>query len=412
MELQSRSILDDLLSPEAITDPHAYFGQLRQDDPVHWNASLRAWVLTSYEDVVSVCRRPGQFSSDKLGFNVSQLPEGDREEYRGRYPAIFAAYPHVLSAVDNPVHEQFRSIVNQVWTPLLIEKRRSRIRSFVHELLDRWQDKDEIDFIRDFSLELPLKVILDFLGLPDDDWREVKACSDQWRTFHFGSGADPARWRSGVEGITGLIGFVSPRIRELKAKPADDYISSLLQAEWKGHRLSDDQVSVHCATMIFAGHETTTNLLANGLHLLLSHRDQWDRIHEDPALLRSAVEEVIRLEGSIKCMVRYALEDAQIRDKKIRKGDLVLLVNTAANSDPAKFTDPGSVDVSRRPNAHLGFGHGIHICLGAPLARIEAHETYLALNQRFPSMRIATESVDYHPILRARALKALPIVLR
>ena len=412
MELHARSIDDDLLSSAAIRDPNAYFGQLRQEDPVHWNASQKAWILTSYDDVVSVCRRPDLFSSDKLGFNVSQLSESDREEYRDRYPAIFAAYPHVLSAVDNPVHEHFRSIVNQVWTPLHIEKRRARIRSFVHELLDQWQEKDKVDFIKDFSLELPLKVILDFLGLPDGDWREVKAYSDQWRTFHFGSGADPARWQSGVEGITGLVGFVAPRIRERKEKPANDYISSLLQAEWKGHRLSDDQVSVHCATMIFAGHETTTNLLANGLHLLLSNRDQWDRIHEDPALLRSAVEEIIRLEGSIKCMIRYAIEDTHIGDKKIRKGDLVLLVNTAANSDPAKFVNPRSVDVGRRPNAHVGFGQGIHICLGAPLARIEAHETYLALNQRFPSMRLATEAVEYHPILRARALKDLPILLR
>ena len=128
--------------------------------------------------------------------------------------------------------------------------------------------------------------------------------------------------------------------------------------------------------------------------------------------MRSAVEEVIRMEGSIKCMARYALDDTMIRDKNIRKGDLVLLVNTAANSDPAKFANPHSVDVSRRPNAHVSFGHGIHICLGAPLARIEAHETYLALSQRYPSIRLATEAVEYHPILRARALKELPVFLR
>jgi cytochrome P450 len=282
----------------------------------------------------------------------------------------------------------------------------------VHELLDELQTKDRIDFIKDFSVQLPLKVILDFLGIEDCDWREVKARSDQWAAFHFGSGADPARWQTGVEGISGLIGFVAPRIQALRKNPGDDYISWLLQAEWKGHRLTDDQVNVHCATMIFAGHETTTNLLANGLHLLLSNREQWDRLRADPSLVRSAVEEVTRLEGSIKCMARYAIEDTEIKGRKIRSGELVLLINTAANSDPAKFANPHAVDVSRRPNAHVSFGQGIHICLGAPLARIEAHETYLALIQRFPSMRLATDQVEYLPILRARALKELPVFLR
>lgn len=403
---------DDLLSPEAIKNPRAYFERLRQEAPVHWNARQGAWVLTSYEDVVSVCRRPDLFSSDKLGFNVKQLPEGEGEKYSEHYPEIFSSYPSVLSAIDNPFHEQFRSIVSQVWTPARVEQRRAGIRAAVHELLDELEGNEKIDFMREFSVRLPLKVILDFLGIHGTDWREVKAYVDQWAAFHFGSGAAPTRWQTGVDGIKGLIGIVAPRVAELMKSPEDDYISWLLQAEWKGHRLTDEQVNVHCATMIFAGHETTTNLLANGLHLLLSNRGEWDRICSDPSLMRSAVEEVIRMEGSIKCMARYALDDTMIRDKNIRKGDLVLLVNTAANSDPAKFANPHSVDVSRRPNAHVSFGHGIHICLGAPLARIEAHETYLALSQRYPSIRLATEAVEYHPILRARALKELPVFLR
>ena len=168
---------------------------------------------------------------------------------------------------------------------------------------------------------------------------------------------------------------------------------------------------MHCANLLFAGHETTTNLLANGLHLLLSHRDQWERLCNDQKLIPSAVEEIVRLEGAIKSMLRYALEDVEIKGKTIRKGDLVLLVNVAANRDAGKFTDPHKVDVGRRPNAHLGFGQGIHICLGAPLARVEAHETYLALTQRFPSMRLATSKVEYHAIVRGRALKALPVSL-
>src|SRR5262249_16961166 len=151
---------------------------------------------------------------------------------------------------------------------------------------------------------------------------------------------------------------------------------------------------------------------ANGLHLFLSNRDQWDRLCKDPSLILTAVEEVVRLEGAIKSMLRYALQDVEIKGKMIRKGDLVLLVAAAPNPDSAKFSEPNRTDVGRRPNPHLGFGQGIHICLGAPLARLEAHETYLALSQRFPSMRLGTDKFEYHPILRGRALKALPIILQ
>lgn len=406
-----QDISDDMLSPEAIKDPESFFGRLREEDPVHWNEKLKAWIITKYEDVVSICRQPNLFSSDKLGFNVSQIPEENRARYREQFPAIFSAYPHVLSAADNPVHDHIRLVVNQVWTPLQVEKRRIRIRGFVHELLDKLEKKQNFDFLEDFALQLPLWVILDFLGLPREDWRIVKKYSDYWLAFQFGSGADPARWQTGEEGITGLINCVEPHIKKLKNSPGEDYISTLLKTEWKGDRLTDDEIVVHCATMLFAGTETTTNLLANGLHLLLFNRDQWDRICRDSSLLPSTVEEIVRLEGSVKSMMRIALEDVEIRGKQIRKGDLVLLQNVAANSDPAKFKDPRCVDVGRRPNPHLGFGQGIHICLGAALARVEAQEAYSALSQRFPSMHLATKSVEYHSILRARALRALPVAL-
>jgi cytochrome P450 len=402
---------NDFMSPEAVADPEAYFGRLREEDPIHWNEQRKMWILTRYDDVVWACRQPQLFSSDKLGFNVKELPEQDRAAYEQRYTAIYQTYPNWLSATDNPLHDHLRLIVNQVWTPSQVEKRRLRIRGFISELLDKAEQKGQIEFIQDFTLPLPIKVILDFLDLPHEDWLKIKEYSDRWLTYHFGGGTDPERWQSGVEGIEGLIGYVEPHVMQRKANPQNDYISALLQAEWKGDRLTDKEVIVHCANLLFAGHETTTNLLANGLQLLLSNRDQWDRLCKDATLIPSAVEEIVRLEGAIKSMLRYALEDVELKGKSIRKGELVLLVNVAANRDSAKFTDPHKVDVGRRPNAHLGFGQGIHICLGAPLARVEAHETYLALSKRFPNMRLVTDSVEYHPIVRGRALKALPVSL-
>lgn len=401
----------DLLAPEALVEPELCFGPLRENDPIHWDEQRKMWLLTRYEDIVWVARQPQLFSSDKLGFNVKELQEQDREKYRERFSTIYSTYPVWLSATDNPLHDHLRLIVNQVWTPSQVEKRRQRIRRFVHELLDDAEKKQQIDFIKDFTLPLPIKVILDFLDFPHQDWEEIKEYSDRWLTYHFGGGTDPSRWQSGVDGINGLTRYVEPRVRARRAQPQDDYISALIKAEWKGDRLTDEEIIVHCANLLFAGHETTTNLLANGLHLLLTHRDQWDRLCQNASLIPSAVEEIVRLEGSIKSMMRYALEDVEIKGKTIRKGDLVLLVIAAANRDDAKFAEPARTDVGRRPNSHLGFGQGIHICLGAPLARVEAHETYLALTQRFPGTRLMTDKFEYHAILRGRALKALPIAL-
>lgn len=403
---------DDFMTPKAIADPESYFGRLREEDPIHWNATKKMWILTRYDDIVWACRQPHLFSSDKLGFNVKELPEKDRERYKERYSAIYKTYPVWLSATDNPLHDHLRLVVNQVWTPSQVEKRRGSIRQFINDLLDGMEKKDRIDFIEDFTLPLPIKVILDFLNLPHEDWQEIKKYSDLWLHYHFGGGTDESRWQAGVDGIEGLINYVEPRVKEKRACPQNDYISALLQAEWKGDRLTEEEVIVHCANLLFAGHETTTNLLANGLYLLLSNRDQWDRLCKDPSLVPTAVEEIIRMEGAIKSMLRYALEDVEIKGKKIKKGELVLLVNSAANRDSTKFANAQKVDVGRRPNAHLGFGQGIHICLGAPLARVEAHETYLAIAKRFPSVHLTTEDVEYHASLRGRALKFLPIALQ
>ena len=408
----STTMHDDLLAPEVLADPESYFGRLREEDPVHWNEQRKMWIVTRYDDVLWVCRHPELFSSDKLAFNVKELPEAERERYRERYSLIFSTYPRWLSATDNPIHDHIRLIVNKVWTPTQSEKRRARIRTFVHELLDRAREKGRIDFIEDFAMPLPIMVILDFLGFPHEDWQQIKRWSDRWLAFHFTGGPDPQRWDAGLEGIKGLIGYAEPRVKERKALPRDDYVSALLQAEWKGDRLSEEEVTIHCANLLFSGHETTTNLLANGLYLLLRHRDQWDRLCKDPSLIPSAIEEGVRFEGTIKSTLRHASEDVEMRGKAIRKGDLVLLVNIAANRDPTKFPDPDRLDVARRPNPHIGFGQGIHVCLGAPLVRIEAHETYLALTQRFPSIRIETEHVEYQPILRGRALKALPVSIQ
>ncbi|MER3420122.1 MAG: hypothetical protein C4290_06180 [Chloroflexota bacterium] len=180
-----------------------------------------------------------------------------------------------------------------------------------------------------------------------------------------------------------------------------------MQAEERGDLLSHEELLATCTVLIFAGHETTTNLLANGLVALMEHRDQWELLRRNPALVRPAVEELLRYDGPVKATFRWAKVDTELGGTPIRAGDRMLLVLGAANRDPRKFAHPDDLDITRSPNAHVAFGHGIHICLGAPLARMEAQEAFLALSQRFPTLRLADRPREYHRTVVARSLKEL-----
>ncbi len=392
-------VQDDLLAPDVVADPYTYFGRLREEDPVHWNHRWGGWLVTRYEDVVTVLRDHERFSSDRMASLVLELTPADRD----RLSLLINYFSKWLVFTDPPYHTRVRMLINKAFTPTSVERLRPRVRQIVDELLSAVAARRQMEFIHDFAFHLPVIVISEYMGVPPEDREQVKEWSDETSRIFFIRADEPDRRERSQKGLQQLLEYFEPLIYDRRRHPKDDLITALVQAEERGDLLSH----ATCTVLIFAGHETTTNLLANGLVALTEHRDQWERLQQDPSLIRPAVEELLRYDGPVKATFRWVKTDTELGGKELRAGDRMLAVLAAANRDPRKFAQPDDLDIGRVPNPHVAFGHGIHICLGAPLARLEAQEAFLALSQRFPQIRLADRPREYHRTIVARALKEL-----
>ncbi len=398
-------VQDDLLAPEVLRDPYAYFARLRQLDPVHWNDRWGGWLVTRYDHVVRAFRDPARLSSDRMAHFQQELSPHDQE----RLHVLIRYFSRWLVFTDPPYHTRVRMLVNKAFTPTSVERLRPRVRAIVSELQDRVEHRGHMEFIRDFAFHLPVIVISEYLGVPPQDREAVKEWSDETSRIFFIRADDPQRRERSQAGLVRLLEYFEPLIHERRRHPREDLISALVQAEERGDLLSHDELLATCTVLLFAGHETTTNLLANGLLALLRHRDQWELLARDPSLASSATEELLRYDGPVKATFRWARVDVELGGKTLRAGDRMLLVLASANRDPERFPHPDRLDITRNPNPHVAFGHGIHVCLGAPMARLEGQEAFAALAQRFPGMRLATDQLEYHPTIVSRALAELPV---
>jgi cytochrome P450 len=396
-------IQDDLLAPDVVADPYTYFGRLREADPVHWNPRWGGWLVTRYDLVVEALRDWDRFSADRMASLALELSPADRE----RLSLLINYFSKWLVFTDPPYHTRVRMLVNKAFTPTSVERLRPRARAIIYELLASVANRGGMEFIHEFAFHLPVIVISEYLGVPPEDREQLKEWSDETSRIFFIRADEPDRRERSQEGLRHLLEYFEPLIEDRRRHPKDDLISALVQAEERGDLLSHDELLATCTVLIFAGHETTTNLLANGLVALMEHRDQWELLQQNPTLVRPAVEELLRYDGPVKATFRWARVDTELGGTPIRAGDRLLLVLGAANRDPRKFAHPDDLDITRTPNPHVAFGHGIHVCLGAPLARLEAQEAFLALSRRFPTLRLADRPREYHRTLVARALKEL-----
>ncbi len=398
-------LCDDLMSPDVIADPHGYYRHLRATEPVHWNEMWGGWILTGYDDVVEVLRDAERFSSDRMAYLAGELSDEDRK----RFSPIFDVLSQWPVFRDPPDHTRMRRVLNTRFTPRAVEQYRPRVRSIVKGLLDEIQPRGQMDVVRDFAYLVPLTVILELLGAPDLDRDFIRHWSEQLGAFFFLRADEPRRREIACEGVTSLVEYLKPLIQQRKEKPTLDLISALVSAGEQGD-FSEQEVISTCVLLVFGGHETTMNLIANGTLALMRHGDQWERCKNEPDVIESTVEELLRYDSSVKATVRWAKKDAEVGGIPIAAGDKLLVVLSAANRDPAQFDDPDRLDISRDPNPHVAFAHGIHVCLGAPLARMEAQETFAALTRRLPVPSIDGGEPQYHSTVVSRALKALPVV--
>jgi cytochrome P450 len=397
----------DLAHPANQQNPYPAYRWLRDHDPVHWSPRLKMWVVTRYDDVLQVLQEPLRYSSDRFR-NIGT-------EFASRRPDI-EEVARVLRdwAVyrDPPDHTRLRGLLGKAFTPRRIETMQPRIQQIVDELFDRVAARGAMDFIADFAFPLPATVIAAMLGTPSADLPRIKTWSDQIASYIGGAQQGSDNIHEAGRGLTGVFDYFRELIRVRHARAEDDLVSLLLAAEDRGDMLSHEEVVSNCVLLLFAGHETTTNLLGNGLFHLLSNPAQYRLLQDDPARVPTAVEEFLRYDPPVAGKIKVAAADVDLRGRRIRRGDLVAVMLAAANRDPGRFDDPDALSVTREPGPHLAFGHGIHFCLGAALARLEAQIAFTSLFKRFRQLALVDDVPCWKPQIFFRGLATLPVTFR
>ena len=394
----------DILSPQFKANPFPFFAKLRLEQPVYRTTlpdKTQVWLVTRYDDVNLLLKDP-RFAKDRRN---AMTPEQLRKQ--PWVPPMFRPLERTMIDLDPPDHSRLRQLVQKAFSARLIEQMRARVQTLADELLDRAASKTEMDLIRDYALPLPMTLITEILGVPTRDrdrfhkWSKVIVSVNQfnsnWRVI-------PAVWM--------FDRYLRKFLRIRRAVPKDDLVSALIQADEAGDSLSEDELLAMVFLLLVAGHETTVNLIGSGVLELLQNPDQMDKLRRDPSLIRPAIEELLRFTSPVFMSTeRYAREDLVIHDVTISRGEMTLGVIGSANRDETVFDNPDTLVIAREDNKHLSFGHGIHFCLGAPLARLEAQIAINTLLQRMPDLRLklAAEALSWRPSLILRGLEALPV---
>lgn len=382
--------------PAFRVNPYPYYAMLHADAPLFYWEAWGIWFLSRYDDCNALLRDP------RLGHG-----EWDMESPEGQ-AALVAMQQHWMLFKNPPDHTRLRGLVHKAFTPRVVEQMRSQIQRIADGLLDRLQATGGGDLIADLAYPLPVTVIAAMLGVPAEDHPQFHAWSDDL-AHSLDLTEDPEIYQRAACAAIALTDYLRTLADHRRRHPQDDLLSALIAAEEGGGRLSEDELYATVALLLVAGHETTVNLIGNGVLALLRHPEQLQRLRQDPGLIRTAVEELLRYDSPVQATSRIAHADLEIRGHTIRAGQQVTFLLGAANHDPARFAEPERLDIGRNPNPHLAFGSGIHYCLGAPLARLEGQIAIGTLIRRMPKLTLATEAPTYRDNFTLRGLHSLAV---
>ena len=388
-------------------DPYPELARIREADPVHWSDAWGVWLVTRHEHVLQVLRDPRRFSNaGRFSSYLDDLP-ADAAPY---VDPLRRHYASGMLQSDPPDHTRLRPLVNKAFTPRVVERSQRSIEQVVDGLIDRFRERGEADLLGEFAYPLPAIVISSLMGVPASDREQLIALSDAVVGIQrAGRAAVDEHLVGSARGIVAMEDYFRDLCRDRRAHPRDDLITALVQAEESGDRLDEAELISMCTTLLIAGHETTRNLIANGILLLLQRPADLERVREDDALLAAAIEETLRFESPIARGWRRVAEDVELEGRRLRTGQLVYLMFGAANRDPRVFADPDRFDMGRSPNRHVAFGQGIHFCLGAPLARLEARIALRALLGASSDLALGTDQVTWQESVTHRGLTSLSV---
>jgi cytochrome P450 len=392
----------DIFAPESLADPYPLYRRLQTEAPRLWHEGRGHWIFTRHADVAALLAHPG-VGAEK--FNADWLSPPLQAEFGPLYRML----ARQMLFMDPPRQTRLRSLAAKAFTPRVIEGIRTQIQSWTDTFLDAAPKDRTLDIIRDLAYPLPATIIAELLGIPPEDRDRFKKGSDDFAGFLGAFSGDVAEVRSFLPSIYWLMDYLGEIVDRTRAHPGDNLLSELVAVEEQGDRLTEDELIANCLLLLAAGHETTTNLIGNGLYALLSHPMQAETLRRDPAGLPVAVEELLRYDSPIQWTTRYANETIVLGDTRLEAGQFLMLGLGAANHDPAQFTDPNRLDISRQEGRHLAFGYGVHYCLGSALARLEGQIALGTLLRRFPALRLTGEPPHRRPNLVFRALESLVV---
>jgi cytochrome P450 len=384
------------------------YSLLRAMSPLLWTDKFRsgAWVVSRHADVLAGLH-DARLSSRRSHNLTAALPA----DVQGEFVTFNRIFSRWMLFLDPPEHSRLRKLLNKEVTPNMIPRMRPRIQQVVDSLLDDVVGKSEIEFMTEFANPLPVRVIAEMLGIPGEDQSEFQIWSDDLASFFGNPAATVEMGHRAQNSLVSLTEYFRALLPERREHKGDDLVSLLLRVEEEGEALTNEELLAQCTLLLVAGHETTRNLIGNGMLALLQHPEQLAKLKDDSALITSAVREFARFDSPVQFSGRAAAEDFTWHDKEIKKGQTVILLLGSANHDPEKFTNPDALDISRDEGMSLSFGHGTHFCIGAALANAEAEIAFSTLLKRTSNLRLLDDVPAWRLNMSFRGLSRLPLAV-
>ena len=389
-----------------LDNPYPLYHRLRELGPVYWDERANSWVLTRSADVAAALRDP-RYTVRGFMSDTGWIPEDMRPALE---PPLRAVSRQMLFQ-DPPDHTRLRGLVAKAFTPRMIESLRPVIQQVTDELLDQAEAQGRMEVIQDFAFPLPAIIIATMLGVPPEDREQFNRWSSYFGRLLDGGDFSLETVFEAVSEVSNFLDYFRAIIHARRTAPKDDLLQAMMNAQEQGDALSEDELLGNCILLLAAGHGTTTHLIGNGTLALLRNPDQLRLLKEQPALISSAVAELLRYDSPVQLTSRRAKEALRIGEQQVSTGQAVIMLLGAANHDPAQFADPDRLILARQENRHLSFGLGIHFCLGAPLARVEGEIAFSTLLKRFPHLRLDTDVVEWQSSIVFRGLQQLPVSL-
>lgn len=400
--LEADLSLCQLLDPEVLANPYPLYQRLREHDPVHWDPFLHAWIVTRYPDVITVLHK---FVADR-----TPTPEQLSAMGCSALNPIAQVMVKQMLFMDGAAHTRLRTLAAAAFSIRRVEAMREHIQGIADRLIDGFAGSSGVDLISEFAEPLPAIVTAELLGVPAEDYPQLKEWSATFAEMLGNFQHNPDRSARVLKAVNDMTAYFRSAIREMERNPREGLVHSLMTAEVNGERLTEEEVIANSIVTMVGGQETTTNLIGNGMLTLLRHPREMQRLREDPGIIQPAVEELLRYESPSQHTARLAPADLVMGGKQIKQRQAVIAVMAAGNRDPERFPDPNRLDLTRQDNRHLAFGWAAHFCFGAPLARMEGQIAFASLLRRLPDIEIdPSATLVWRENLGLRGLRSLPL---